>query len=158
MLRGVPRSLFSWDFDVLQDGVPIAVIDMAWFRERGELDIAGQRYEVYRESWMGGRFFIESSEGPLASAEKPSALFRSFVVDYDGRRLQLEAASPFTRRFLVLENDVRIGTIGPDFWLSRKATIDLPQDIPVPVQVFMFWLVLLLRRRAANSSSSAGGA
>ncbi len=157
MLRAIPKGFFSWDFTVLQDGVPIAEIDMSWFRERGEFDIVGQRYEVYRESWLAGRFVIQSAAGVLATAEKPSAFLRSFTVDHAGRRFQLKAMSPFGRSFGLSENGRLIGTVGPDFWLSRKATIDLPEHIAVPAQVFIFWLVLILWRRAARSSSSAGG-
>jgi hypothetical protein len=158
MLQAAPKSLFSWDFTVSQAGRTIAEVDMSWLREKAELYVESQRYEVYREGWMSGRFVMASDAGVLAAAEKPSAWFRSFVVEYGDRRFQLAALSPFTRSFVLTEGPTSVGTAKPDFWLSRTTTIDLPDDIELPVQVFMFWLVLILWRRAANSSGAAAGA
>jgi hypothetical protein len=155
MLKAVPKSIFSWDFTVSLAGQPIAEVDTLWFREKAEMFVDGQRYGVYRERWMSGLFVLESGAGVLATAEKPSAFFRSFKVHYGSRRFQLEALSPFTRSFSLAEGVTPVGTIRPVFWLSRTTTIDLPNDIVLPVQVFMFWLVLILWRRA---TSSGGGA
>ena len=34
--------------------------------------------------------------------------------------------------------------------------IDLPPDIPLPAQLFLFWLVLVLWRRAAAAEAAGG--
>ncbi len=150
MLQAVPKSIFSWNFTVSQADRLIADVSMAWSGERAELRVEGIRYEVSREGWLSGRFVMTSDLGVLAVAEKPSAFFRSFVVQYGNRRFQLKALALSTRGFGLTEGSTRVGTIEPAFW-SRTTTIDLPDDIDLPVQVFMFWLVLILWRRAARS-------
>jgi hypothetical protein len=40
--------------------------------------------------------------------------------------------------------------------LRRKAIIELPESLSLPVQVFFFWLVLVLWRRAAQHQDFAG--
>ena len=159
MLHATPHGIFSWDFTLSKDGVALAEIDMSWFRERAEVKIGEQTYTVYRESVMQGTFALQSGDQVLAQAQKVGAFTRAFEVNFAGRQLELKALSAWKRQFGLFENGAQIGHIGPTNWLRRKAVIDLPGDIPLPVQVFLFWLVVILWRRAAGSAAaaSAGG-
>ena len=155
MLRAIPRSLFSWDFSIREDDVEVAGLEVAWMSERGRLVLAdGTEYNLYRQGWLSGPFVLEGEGTILAQAEKPSAFVRHFEVEYDHRKLLLTAQSPFTRAFGVSNGNGEIGSIYPDYWLTRKATIDLPDTVVPPVKAFMFWLVVLMWRRAAKSSNS----
>jgi hypothetical protein len=106
-----------------------------------------------RETLLLGDFFLMNNDVLVAKADKPSAFSRRFVITAAGREMTLAAESPLTRRFRLTENGRTIGTIRPNHFLTRKCTIDLPEDIETPVQIFIFWLVVLMWRRAAKSSS-----
>jgi hypothetical protein len=153
MLHATPQSIFSWDYTVLRGRAVMAQIDMSWFRERAEVEIGDQTYSVHRESIVQGTFVLQSRGQVLARAQKVSAFSRAFDIDCAGQQLELKAVSIWTRQFGLFRNGRQIGRIGPRGWLGRSAVIDLPGDISVPVQVFLFWLVLVLWRRAASSSS-----
>lgn len=155
MLRAIPRSLFSWDFSVFENDVEVAGLEMNWMRERGMLDIEERKYNLYRQGWLSGLFVLENEGTVLAQAEKPNAFTRRFEVIFGHRKLSLAAQSPFTRAFGVYDGECQIGSIDPDCWFTRKTTIDLPDDIILPVKGFLFWLVVLMWRRAAKSSSSS---
>ena len=155
MLRAIPRSLFSWDFSVLEDDVEVAGLEVSWMRERGTLDIKGTEYNLYRQGWLSGLFVLESEGTVLAQADKPNAFTRRFEVTFGHHTLSLAAQSPFTRAFGVYDGESQVGSIYPDYWFTRKTTIDLPDDIILPVKTFLFWLVVLMWRRAAKSSSSS---
>lgn len=62
--------------------------------------------------------------------------------------MQLKALQVFFRRFGLFEQSAQIGMISPAGWLGRKAIIDLPKRMPVPVQMFLFSLVTFLWRMA----------
>jgi hypothetical protein len=47
-----------------------------------------------------------------------------------------------------------LGRIEPKGALTRRTTIDLPEELPLPMQAFCFWLVLVLWNRAAAAASS----
>ncbi len=85
MFELVPLGWFSWDFSVLQNGSPIAEIDISSWREKGVLAVGGSSYNVYREGLMSGAFVLESNGAQLARAEKPSALRRSFTIQREGK-------------------------------------------------------------------------
>jgi hypothetical protein len=77
---------------------------------------------------------------------------RSFRVDVGGRKLMLKAASAWRRQIEVHDDDALIGRIGPTGWAGRTSVIDLPSDLPLPVQLFLFWLVIILWRRDASGA------
>ena len=154
MLRAYPQSWFSWKFRILDvSDRHIATIDIGWVREDGELCLAERTFRLFRERLFGGAFILEYNGQEVARAQKPSAFLRSFAVSYRGRRFKLQAASPVVREFRLIENDRPVGTVRPENAFTRKAVIDLPDSIELPVQIFLAWLVLVLWKRDQESSS-----
>lgn len=157
MLTATPRGLFTWGFTVRQGGDGVAEVDPAWFGESAEIRAAGKTYSAYRESMLAGTFVLQSGELTLARARKASAFLRAFDIDLAGRPLELKATSVWRREFGLFENGVQVGRIAPAGRFGRQAVIDLPSGVPLPAQLFLFWLVLVLWRRAANSAAGAAG-
>jgi hypothetical protein len=154
MLRAVPTSFFTWDFSILGDDVEVAVLTTGWMGERGSLRVERAEYELYRQGWLSGAFVLEGEGIVVARADKLSPFTRTFDVAHDDRRLSLVAQSPLTRAFDVYDARRAIGSIYPDHCLTSQATIDLPDDMTLPVKGFLFWLVVLMWRRAARRRSS----
>ena len=156
MLRGVPKSWFSTGYKLLENNTTIAIVDLSNWREAGELTIKGSTYRVYREGLMSGAFLLEDDTGSILSrAEKPSALYRSFLVEHGGRTYTLEAESTWFRKFILSEGGMQIGSVYPEHSMTRKSVVELPDEIPLAVRVFMFWLVMILWKRASDSAAAS---
>jgi hypothetical protein len=155
MLKAKPSSLFSWAYDLYEDEKLIAQMGMSWFKEGGRFVWEGGEYQLSREGLWSGSFLLQLDGRTLAEATKVSPFFRCFDVRVGERTLMLKAASVFTREFHLIANDTLVGSVAPDGFFSRQCTISFPDDLPRPVQVFLFWLVILMWRRAAQSSSSS---
>ena len=153
MLQATPRGWFSWNFLISEGENEVADIRLAMLREAGELVVLDKTYRVNREGIMSGAFVLQEGQMELARAEKPSAFQRSFLVSYDGRSYSLGAESAFRRRFVLKENDGRVGSIYPLNAFTRKCAVDLPSDILLPVRVFMVWLVIILWKRDSDSAA-----
>ena len=123
-----------------------------WTREAGSFQLVGESYSVGRRSLMGGDFFVEHIGRALATAEKPSAFLRRFVVTVEDETYELAARSAFHRGFVLRRRGQRVGSVEPNSLFSRSARTDLPQQLSLPVQIFMTWLVLVLWKRQRNSS------
>jgi hypothetical protein len=158
MLELVPLGWFSWDFSVLQNSSPIAEIDISSWREKGVLAIGGASYNVCREGLMGGRFILELNGTQLAHAEKPSALHRFFTVQHEGKTYTLKAESAFRRTFLLLEDNQQVGSIAPAGMFTRKARVDLPDELPLPIKLFLLWLTVILWKRDSEAAATAAAA
>ncbi|MBA4389940.1 MAG: hypothetical protein C0399_03280 [Syntrophus sp. (in: bacteria)] len=147
ILSAVPNGWFSWDFTIFDDHKAIAKIDLAWVREAGKLYLDGSNYRVFREGLLNGSFIIEKEGLVLARAEKPSALIRSYKIDYNNKSYTLEAESALRREFVLREDGQTIGSVRPENAFTKKAIIDLPAEIALPVRIFMVWLTLILWKR-----------
>lgn len=155
MLELVPRLGSSRRYTVRRDGQDVAEFTLAWLREAGRLHIDGVAHELRREGLASGAFTLSCAGMPIVTARKPSAFRNRFEVDREGRRYEVVKASWWGRRFEVRADDQPIGSIGPHHPFTRRAAIDLPEDIGLPVQVFLAALVVLLWNR--DSSGAAGG-
>lgn len=154
MLIIVPKRWFSWDFDVFDsDSNAIGEIQLSNWRERGTLHIEGVEYSVFRESPLG-LFLLERDGSVVASAKKPSALFRSFSIAWNDMEYTLKAASPVGREFLFCDDSGSAGRVSPQGFLTRRAEVDLPEHLPLPFRLFVVWLTLLLWKRDSDSSSA----
>jgi hypothetical protein len=155
MLSAVPDSWLSWDFTIFDGHKAIAKIDLSWLREAGELYLDGASYRVSRERLLSGSFTLEKDGDVLARAEKPGALIRSFKLEYNDKRYTLEAESALRRKFVLRIGGQTIGSVCPEHAFTRKAVIDLPADIALPVRIFMVWLTVILWKREADAAVAA---
>jgi hypothetical protein len=110
-----------------------------------------QTYTLYRKSVTKGTFALQSGDQALARAQKIT-FNDAFDVDFAERRFELKKLSLWKRQMGLFESGAQIGHISPTSWLRRKAVIDLPGDMPIPVQVFVFWLVTFLWRREGGAA------
>jgi hypothetical protein len=151
VLKLVPKHWFSWDFAVGDDRGIVAEIDISWWREKGVLTVQDANHPVYRERLMSGDFILESAGSILARAQKPSAFRRCFNMEHESRQYTVRAPAAFRRAFVVLDGAAEIGCISPDGLFTRRASIDLPEDMPLPVRIFIVWLAVILWKREADS-------
>lgn len=157
MLKAIPGRWFQRaDYTVMDGEQPIATIEIAWSRrERGLLTVQGKDYDVYREGLWSGAYILKAAGKVQARAEKTSAFSRSYIIEHAGRQYTFGATSAFSaRKFLLLEGDREIGAISPDGIFNRRARVDLPEEFPLPVRVFIIWLAVILWKREANVGQS----
>ena len=88
MLRAVPRSIFSWNFDVYLDRELIASIGMRWFGEGGSFEYAGGRFDLRKTGVFSGEFSLEENGRVIAEATK-TAMVRMFEVRWAGESYTL---------------------------------------------------------------------
>jgi hypothetical protein len=150
VLTTIPKSWFSWDLTVLEDAKPVAELQISTWRERGLLAVEGKDYKVYREGIMTGAFILESDATVLARAIKPSVFRKSFDLEYAGKQYKLRSEG--WSRYSLLHGDERRGSVSKEFFSRKRATVDLPEDLPLVIRLFMIWLVVILWKRDAKAS------
>jgi hypothetical protein len=116
--------------------------------------LGGVTYPIRRKGLLGP-FVMEAPDGSeVASAVKPSALRREFVLAGPDAPHVLKAVSALRRKFAVFRGEYRIGSIVPASWLRRRATAEFVDDMPLLRQAFIVWLTLLLWKRDSDAAAS----
>jgi serine/threonine protein kinase len=148
VLKVFPKT-FSSTFLVTDTSLqPVTrALKRASWPEKWEFTVEDVAYTARREGVASGEFLLESPDGVIARATKPSALRRSLTVEHEGHQYTLRSMSAWTRAYEVLDGPTRVGTIAPDHAFTQRASADLPPAIPLAVRVFLIWLTVLAWRR-----------
>jgi hypothetical protein len=155
MIEARPRNFFSRHFSLETAGQTLAELDASRFKEAAVFTFEGEPYRFFREGLFSGDFVLEKAGRPLLAASKMSAFRSQLDFELDGRLYSLKRASLFGRTYEVRQSDRAVGSVSRASLLSRRAVIDLPATWSVPVQGFIFWLVLLLWKRQEHSAADA---
>jgi hypothetical protein len=145
VLKTTPRNWFTWNCDVVEDNLAIGSIEFSAWGEAGQFFISNSCYVAYRETPVSAIFFLEQNGERIAWAVKSNPFARMFEINYADTKYELKAESPFSREFVLQERELIIGAISPEHLFTRRAIADLPTTIPLPLRLFMIWLVLLRR-------------
>ncbi|NND71129.1 MAG: hypothetical protein HKN43_06090 [Rhodothermales bacterium] len=125
-----------------------AYVKLNGFTEQGFIDVDGKRYNVEKYGPASGFWTVEHNGLVVLSAEKNSALKRTFEIRNQSDLLTITASSPFTRSFSLIRDGKNIGRIKPNHPLTRKGTINLEVSIDSLTLAFAFWLCAMSWRRA----------
>jgi hypothetical protein len=157
MLSAIPKRWFSWDFTIQdRDGQTVGEVVLS-NRERGTILAGGVERKVSRESALGA-FVLEEGGSIVAKAVKPSAFKRAFTIEHAGRQYTLKPRSGWRREMVLHEGDREIGAVIPEKILARRARVELTDDLPIALRLFVIWLTLLLWKRASDQAAASGGA
>jgi hypothetical protein len=152
MLTCEPRSPFNWNFRITGGKAGVAETSMFAMQERGQIRYGGEIYEVRKQGWLSGRWDLVKGGEVVATAHKPDALQRRFVIRAGEKlRFTAQAQSPFGRSYSLGSGGQVFGTIAPEHLFTRRTTIRCTPLLPELAQIFAFWLAALTWRRAAES-------
>jgi hypothetical protein len=149
----VPKHWCSWDFS-LKDafGLSWGEIGLSSWRERGSVTVGDQLYKVSRQGLVGP-FVLRGPSDELARAVKASAFRQEFTLTVEGRAYTLKRLSAWRREFALCVGDSRVGSVAPESWLTRRAQVNLPEEMPGWARAFVVWLTLLMWKRDSDAGS-----
>jgi hypothetical protein len=154
VVKLVPKRWFSWDFRLEgAAGLPAVEIILSAWRERGSVAVAGVQYRISRDGFTGP-FILENAGRQMARAVKRSAFRQEFIVSHQGNEYTLKRTSWWRPDFGVFSGTRRIGTIARESWWTRRASVTLPEPMPVWLQAFIVWLTALMWKRDADAAAT----
>ena len=139
MLKAQRRKQF---IDVRRGDQLVASFD---FVRRSSFLVDGQDYMAKATSVLGVSFSLFRGEQAVVVEKTTSLLANAQEIAHDGRTWQMQPARYFGKTFNVLSDDgTKVGAVVPAkfFFPLSDITIDLPDDVPILVQVFMLWLAV----------------
>ena len=147
MLEAIATGIFPLTFQLRRQNQLLGEFATSLWRGKGQLELEEGTYELYREGWFSGDFLLEHDGKVVARASKPSAFQNRFEIELPNRRVVLRKPSSYNRRVIVLDGEREIGSIYPLGVVTRRTGIDLPDDWPLPIRVFLFWIVFTIWKR-----------
>lgn len=156
MLTAYARGFFQKTYEIRDDGNAAANLEASSWKEKAEVELDGKTYRFKREGAFSGPFLLLDVENVIAYAEKPSAFKERFEIFHYGKTYELRKRSIWKGTFNLEENGKVIGIVRPSGFLRRKALIDLPEELPLVLQIFIFWLALIIWKREQAAVAASG--
>jgi hypothetical protein len=147
LLQAVATNFLAKTFRLHQDDRLVGEVDTSLWRERARLEVEDGTYDLHRERFCAGDFLLEGGGKLIARATKPKWYRCTLEVELPNRHLTLRKVSPWKRRFALFEGENQVGSVYPMGLFSRRTQIDLPNDWPLAIRGFLFWLVILAWKR-----------
>jgi hypothetical protein len=151
MFTCVPRSTFSWNFQIIGTRGGDANLTFDWWSEKGTIRLASDQYQIRKPSFLIGRWLLWQGGQSGSEAVKSSPFLRQFTMNTKDGVFTLKARSPIGRSFDVYSDTAHIGDIRPEHAFTRRSIVDCSNELSQLDQLFAFWLVALTWRRNQSS-------
>jgi hypothetical protein len=151
MLQSTRRGFFRHSYDISEDGRPTATLT-GIRREGCTFDVDGVGYRVARDGRKA--FTLSGPNGDEARAERVRG--RTWTVSSLVVPLELVRTSMWKDTWELRRFGEPVGTLAKDGAFRRTSTADLPDDLPLPLRLFVLCVVETLWERARQSGDGGG--
>jgi hypothetical protein len=152
MLQSTRRGFFRHSYEISEDGRPAAVLT-GTRREGCVFEVEGEPYRVVRDGRKA--FTLTGPWGEMARAERVGG--RTWTISSLYVPLEIVRTSIWKETWEVRRFGEPVGTLAKDGAFKNTSTADLPDDLPLPLRLFIVCLVETLWERS-RQSAAAGGA
>jgi len=149
---------------VLRDGEVVATLCASSWKETATA-LVGDREWIFakRRGVLTARRSLDPEDGVRYDARQASFWRSSWVVDLDGKRIDVERISMWKTTHRYLDGGRQVAESGSSGGRSRRPTLTADDRLTLDQQVFLLWLEVVLDRRnkaaigAATSAAVIGG-
>lgn len=152
MLRSTRRGIFRHSYEVSEDGRAVATLT-GTRREGCAFQVDGESYQVSRSGYRA--FTLSGPAGELARAERADR--RTWKVTSAAEIFDLVRTSIWRETWEVRRFGEAAGSLSKDGAFTRTSSADLPDDLPLPIRLFVVCVMEALWERS-RQSAAAGGA
>lgn len=150
MLRSRQRGFFRHSYEVSEDGRPVATLT-GTRREGCVFEVEGREYRVIRKGYRS--FLLSGPDGDVARVERTAG--RTWTIGSMAGPLELVRTSMWRENWELRRFGEAVGTLRKDGEFKRTSTADLSEDLPLPIRLFVLYVVERLWERS-RAAASAG--
>lgn len=155
MLIAKRTSVWRAQYEVTQDSHLVARWDGSVWRSGGDVNVAGQVFQVRGNAW-GSRFsMLDKAGGVVAAAERVGR--KRWSVTAGGVTYQFQRASVWSQAQDLLVDGRTVGSVRKVSVWRGDVAVDLP-GVPLPVQVFVLGVIVTMWQAQSAAAASGGGA
>jgi hypothetical protein len=149
MLRARRRGFFRREYEITSDDVVVTTVD-GTRRDGCVFTVDGAGYRVERDTRR--RFVLHGPDRRVATADRATG--REWTVSANTGNLKLIRPSLWRSGWEIHQRGSARGTIAHEGMFGRTFAADVPAELPLPVAVFAFYVVLVHFERAANAAAA----
>lgn len=131
-------------------------MELTKWREKAEIVIPDMTVHAYRKGFLRPEFVLERDGKVVATAVKSSIWKSRLDLALGQQTCEVKPKSFFGTTYLLQNGVEQIGSIERERWFTYRSRIDLPSGWPLPLQIFVFWVVYVMWKRAEAAAAASG--
>jgi hypothetical protein len=151
MLWARRRGFFKREYEISSDGTAATSL-LGGRQESCEFSLSGTNFIIERDGRK--RFLLYGPDGRLATAERQTG--REWAVRAATGNLTLVKPSFWRSGWEIHQRGSSQGEIWTEGAFKATYHADIPADVPPPIAVFAFYVVLVIFERAAAAAAAGG--
>lgn len=151
----VPRGWWGREYGIAERGAPVATLSFGAWNGGGAILADGERLTLERRGFWNPKYDLLRRHERVAVAERAGAFRGGFYVAGGDLELRLEPASFLSRTCRVWQKSHVAGEIRPRGWFGRTLEIELEEELPFELRLFVVWLFVLRQRQAAAAAAAS---
>lgn len=139
MIQARRRSAWRNDYEITDDGAPLAVLNGSLWRGGGTLAVDGRRYEVRSNAWATSYTLVDDAGAQVAAATRVGR--KDWSIDAGGLTFAFRRSSMWSMAQEHVVQGMPMGSIRRTSTWRGDAVADLP-GLPALVALFAIAVVL----------------
>ncbi len=151
MLIAKKNKFLSQEYTIEKNDIIVSKINWELFSKNKFIDFVYNKkhYQVHQtHPEVFKEFHIESEAEIISCATRPNVTEAIIYIQVGDSKYTLRRKSLVSSTFTIFEGEKQIGVIKGGG--SGKLLIDLPENIPIPLQVFIFFVFLAITGQTTN--------
>ncbi|BBH71380.1 hypothetical protein ACTI_80650 [Actinoplanes sp. OR16] len=151
MLKAERKSMWRSQYDLFQDGVPVAFWDSSVWKSGGRFTLDGRDYQVRSNAWGSKYSMTDGSGAVVASAAKVNR--KNWTVEAGGRVYDFQRTSIWRNEQQMLHNGIPVGVIKRTSSWTGNLEADLP-GLPLAIQIFVLGVLIAVAEASAAAAAA----
>ena len=147
---------FSREYVAKENGTVVAELSRAIWRRRAEMNCQGHTLRLKRQGAAKSTYALRDGDATIAEVEKPSVLRSRLAFRYGGNDFEIVDKAWYSQKLLVKSGGSVVGSIRRRGVFASGALVDLPDDLPLALRVFVGWIGMV--RWDDEASAAVAGA
>ena len=151
-VKAAPTSWMSQDYEVTQDGNPLARLGFGGWKKVGTISVEGKDCEVVKPSILGSVLELQCGGERLSETSIHGVLHPSAELSFEGTPYGL-TWRPMSENAILTRAGTEVGSINQTHILKRIVEADFADDLPSALCAFVLWLVIHKRNNDATAAT-----
>lgn len=154
MLKVRKKNFLSNDYVAEESGVVVAELRRSRWRAQAEIAVQGRSLRLQKHGVLRDTFAVLDGDIPIIEVTQPTLWRSRLTFKFDGTEFQIMGKAWYSSRLLVKSGGAVVGSIRTRGLFVAGANVDLPDNLPLAVRVFVGWIAMI--RWDEGAAAAAG--
>ena len=156
MIEIKKTGFLSNDYVAVRKRKNLAEFSRSFWSQKAEMAFDKRIFQLNQKGALKSVYTLIERDKTLLEILQPSALKTRLTFRMNNKDFEIVNKAWHSQSLLIKSNENEVGSVAGRGFLKTGAIVLLPDEFPVPVQVFIGWIAMVRWDDDANAAAAAG--